>query len=154
MSGFLICASHAVDYFAQIVRRNIRRNADGDARRAVDQKVRKARRQKNGFFQRVVEVQRERHGVFVDIAQHFQCERTQARFGISHCGGGVAVDRAKVAVPVDEHHAHGKILCQTHERVVHGSVSVRVIFTEAVADDTRALAMGLVRPKRQFVHRV
>ena len=55
---------------------------------------------------------------------------------------------------VDEREVDGEILRQTHERVVHRSVAVRVEFTQNVTDDTRALAVVLVVIKPHLVHGV
>ena len=41
---------NSVDNLAQVVRGDIRRHTDGDTRRAVDEQVRKARRQNVGLF--------------------------------------------------------------------------------------------------------
>ena len=106
------------------------------------------------FFQAVVEVEGKADGILFDVAQKFERERLQPRFGITHRRGGVAVDRAEVAVPVDERHAHIEILRHAHHRVVHGRVAVRVIFTHAVADDARALFVRLVGRQPHVVHGV
>ena len=140
------------DAFAQIVRGDVRRKPYRDAACAVDEQIREARGQHVRLFERVVEIQAERHGVLLDVAQHFQRKGRHARLGITHGGGAVAVNRAEVAVPIDHRTAHGEVLRHAHERVVHGGIAVRVIFAQAVADDAGALAVRLIRRRAQFHH--
>ena len=59
-----------VDDFAQIVRRNVRRHADGDAARAVDQQIRDARRQHHRLFARLIEVRNEIDGFFFEVGEN------------------------------------------------------------------------------------
>jgi hypothetical protein len=51
-----------VDHLAEVVRRDARRHADGDALRAVDEQVREARRQDDGLEARAVVVGAPRDG--------------------------------------------------------------------------------------------
>ena len=147
--------AHAgVDDLGQVVRRDIRRHADGDARAAVDEQVREAARQHARLAAGLVKVRVPVHGVLVDVAQHFVGDLRQARLGVSVGGRGVAVDRAEVAVTVDEHIAHGEILRQTHHRVIHGRVAVRMIPAEHVADAGGGFFEGLVRGQVVLVHGV
>ena len=147
--------AHAgVDDLGEVVRRDIRRHADGDARAAVDEQVREAARQHARLAAGLVKVRVPVHGVLVDVAQHFVGDLRQARLGVSVGGRGVAVDRAEVAVTVDEHIAHGEILRQTHHRVIHGRVAVRMIPAEHVADAGGGFFEGLVRGQVVLVHGV
>jgi hypothetical protein len=58
-----------------------------------------------------------------------------AHFGVPHRGRRIAVDRTKIALPVDKRGAHGKILRHAHQRVVNRLVAVRMVFTDHVTDD-------------------
>ena len=66
----------------------------------------------------------------------------------------IAVDRAEIALAVDQRHAHGEILRHAHHRVVNRLVAVRMIFTDHVADDARGFDVLLVRRMPLLVHRV
>ena len=90
------------DDFLQIVRRNVRRHAHGDARRPVHDQVRNARRQHRRLFARIVEVGNEIDGVLVDVGQQLHRDRHQARFGVSIRRRRIAFDRAEVSLPVDQ----------------------------------------------------
>ena len=97
-----------------------------------------------GFGLVAVEIGDKVNHLLVEILEHFPRELGQLRFGVTHGRGGVAVHAAEVAVTVHQREIDGEILRQTHQRVIHGSVAVGVIFTQRVADDTGALAVRFV----------
>ncbi len=89
-----------------------------------------------------VVVGREIDRVLVDVAQHLHREPRQLRLGVAHRGRRVVVDRAEVALTVDERVAHREVLRQAHERVVDRAVAVRVVLAHDFADDARALRLA------------
>ena len=144
-----------VDDLAEIVRRDVGRHADGDAAGAVDQKVREFRRQNRRLLLGTVVV---RPG---NRRCPCRCRRAassadlgQARFGVSIGRRRIAVDRAEIALAVDQRHAHGEILRHPDHRVVNRLVAVRMIFTDHVADDARGLDVLLVGRVPLLVHRI
>ena len=149
-----ITAMHAVDHLAHVVRRDVRRHADRDARRSVDQQVRERRRQDGRLFGGLVVVGDEVDGLLVEIRHHRFGERLRARFGVAHRRRRIAVDRAEVALAVDQGIAHVEVLRQPHQRVVDRRVAVRVIVAHHLADDLRALAIGAVRRQPHRPHAV
>ena len=66
-------------------------------------------------------------------------ELAHPALGVTHGRRRIAVDRAEVALTVDEHVAHREVLGHADERVVDRAVAVRVVLTDDVADDARAL---------------
>jgi hypothetical protein len=99
--------------------------------RAVDQQVGNGRRQHRRFLQPVVEVQRRIDRFLVDVRQHFVGDLRHPAFGVPVRRRAVAVDRAEVALAVDERIPHAPFLGHAHQRVVHGLVAVRVVFPSA-----------------------
>ena len=142
-----------VDHLAEIVRRDIGRHADGNAAGAVDQKVWKARRQDHRLALVAVVVGLEIDRVLCRCLRAATCRMGKAAFGIPHGRWRIAVDRAVVALPVDQRQAHGEILRHAHQRVVDRLVAVRVILTHHVADDAGGLHVFLVRRMAVLVHR-
>jgi hypothetical protein len=135
------------------VRRDVGGHADRDAGAAVDQEVRVARRQDDGLLVLAVVVGDEVHRVHVDVAQHLHGEARQARLRVPHGRGRVVVDRAEVALPVDELVAHGEVLRHPDERVVDRRVAVWVVLAHHVADDARALDVRARRAEAALAHR-
>ena len=119
----------AVDDLAHVVRRDVRRHADGDAARAVDEELRELRREHGRLFERFVIVRDEIDGFLVDVLQHELGDARHAHLGVTHGSGGVAVDGTEVAMAVREHVAHGEILRHADDRVVDGRIAMRMIFT-------------------------
>ena len=143
-----------IDNFVQVVRRDVRRHPDGDARRTVDQEVRNTRRQDQRFLLGAVVVRPEIDGFLVDVGQQIVPDARHAHFGVTHRSGVVAIDRAEVTLPIDQHVAQGKILRHPHDRVVDRDIAVRMVFTDHVTNDTRRFFIGFVPVVAQFVHRV
>jgi hypothetical protein len=107
-----------VHHLTEVVRRNVRRHAYRDTRRTVDQQVRNARRHDQRLLLRAVVVGPEIDRFLVDIGQQLVADSRHAHFGVAHRRRIVAVYRAEVALPVDQHVAQGKILRHAHDRVV------------------------------------
>jgi hypothetical protein len=139
---------------AQVVRRDVRRHADRDARAAVDEQVRHRRREHLGLLEAVVEVRLEIDGALVDVAQHLHRDARQPRLRVPVGRRRIAVDRAEVALAVDERIAQREVLDHAHERIVDRLVAVRVILAEHVADDGRGLLVGPAGHQPEVVHRV
>ncbi len=76
----------------------------------------------------------------------------EARLGVAHGRGRVALDRAEVALAVDQRVAHVEVLRHAHERGVDDGFAVRVVVAGGVAGDLGALAVLLVgRQARSFM---
>ena len=78
----------------------------------------------------------------------------QAHFRVAHGRGVVAVDRAEVALAVDQHVAQREGLGHAHDGVVNRAVAVGVVLTHDVTHDTGTLAERAVPVVVLLVHRV
>ena len=145
------CA-HAIDHFAEVVRRNVGGHADGDARAAIDEQVREGARQHCRLGALAVVVRDEVDGVLVHVVHEDRAERGELRLGVTHGGRGIAFHRAEVALTTDENVPHGPRLRHVHERGVDRLVTVRVVVTHRLADDLGALHFLPVRPHTKFAH--
>ena len=143
-----------IDNLAQIVRRNVGRHADRDAAGAVDQEVRNARRQDLGFGLGVVVVLLEIDRVLVDVLEQRVRRLAHAHLGVAHGRRGIAVDRAEIALAVEQRQAQGEVLRHADKGVVDRLIAVRVVLTDDVADHAGRLAVGLVPVVPVFVHRI
>ena len=102
----------------------------------------------------LVVVRDEIDGFLVDVGQQLARDARHAHFGVTHGGRRVAVDRAEVALAVDQQVAHRERLRHAHDRVVHGGVAVRVVLADDVADDARGFLVGLVPVVAELAHGV
>ena len=144
----------AVHEFVEVVRRNVCRHADRDARRAVEQQVGDLGRQHERLGERLVVVGAEIDRLLVEILEHLLGQPVHADFGVAHGGGGVAIDRAEVAVAVDQEIAQREILGHAHDRVVDGLVAMRMVLTNDVAHDARRFLVGPRMEVAQLLHGV
>ena len=144
-----------VDHFAQVVRRDVRRHADGDPLGPVDEEVRKARRQDDGLLVSAVVVRDKVDGVLVDTFEKRHRERREARFRVSHRRGErVGPGGAEVTVAVDERVAQAEVLHHARQRVVDRGVTVGVVPPHDVTDDTRALHVRAIWTQSAVPHRI
>jgi len=141
--GIVEQADRRVNHFAQVVGRNAGGHADADAGGAVDEKLRETGRKDFRLLLRLVEVRKHVDGVFFDIEEHLFGEALHAALGVTAGGGGVAVDVAEVALPLDQGGAHREILGEADQCVVDRRVAVRMVFTHDFADDARAFDGGV-----------
>ena len=109
--------------------------------RAVDEQVREPRRQHGRLHPGAVVVLDEVDRVLVDVGEDLRRDGGHARLGVAHGRGRVAVDRAEVALAVDERVAQREVLRHAHEGVVDRLVAVGVVLAHHVADDRGALAI-------------
>ncbi len=146
---------HRFDDLAQIMRRDVRRHADRDAGRAVDEQIREPRGQHDRLLRRAIVVRAHVDGLEVQLGQQLHRGCGEPALGVAIRGCFVAIDRAEVAGAIDERHAEDPVLRHANHRLVHRAVTVRVILTEHVTDNGRRLAMLRIRPQMVVVqHRV
>ena len=111
---------------------------------AVDEQVGRARRQHRRLLLLAVVVRHEVDRLLVDVGEHLGGELLQPALGVAVGRRRVAVDRAEVALAVDQRVAHGEVLRHAHQRLVGRRVAVRVVLAQHVADDARALHVRAV----------
>ncbi len=153
-AGSSIKRDGGIDHLAQIVRRDIGRHADRDAAGAVGQEIGEARRQYCRLALGIVIVRLEVDRVLVEILEQRIGDLGEPHLGVAHGRRRIAVDRAEIALAVDQRQAHGKVLRHAHQRVVDRLVPVRMVFADDVADDARRFAIRLVPFVAVLVHRI
>ena len=142
-----------VDRLGEVVRRDVRRHADRDSRRSVDEQVREAGRQHLRLPARLVVVRAEVDRVRVDVAEHLRGELREPALRVALGGGRVVVDRAEVPLPVDERVAERERLHEPRDGVVDRARVVRVVLAHDVAGHAGALDVRPVRLVPGVVHR-
>ena len=105
-----------------------------------------------GSVERVVEVGAEVDRVLVEVGQDIEGRQRQAGLGVAHGGRRIAVHGAEVALPVDQHGAHGEVLRHAGHGFVDRGIAMRVILTQHLADDTRGFLVGRVGADAHVVH--
>ena len=142
-------------HLAQVVGQDVGRHADGDARRAVQQDVRQPGGERDRLAQGPVEVGHPLGRAHLELGEQHVSVGRQAGLRVAH-GREVlgVVDRAPVALAVDQRVAVGKRLRQQHHGLVAGAVAVRVVLAEHVADRAGGLLVLGRRAQPQLAHGV
>src|SRR6266849_4338856 len=138
--------------FAKIVRRNVRRHANGNAASAIYEEIGDARRKNEGLFTCLIKIGNEVDGFFFKIGKNVFADFRQARFGVPHGRRRIAVDRAEISLAVDQRIAHVEILREAHERRIDDRFTMRVVVAGSVAADFRAFAVAAVGGQAEIVH--
>ncbi len=134
---------------------DVGRHAHSDAGGAVEQQLRNPRWHHGGLLLGAVKVVGEVDRLGLDVVeQAVSGQRLQPGFGVAHGGRGVAIHRAKVAVPIHQGHAHVEVLGHPHQGVVHRRIAVGVVLTKHLTHHTGALPVGPVAGQSQLIHGV
>ena len=142
-----------IDHFAEIVRRDIGRHADGDAGAAVDENVRKACRYHFRFLAAAIEIRLKVDGLFIDVLEQRIGGAREARFRVTHRRRRIAVHRAEIALALDQRQAHGKILRHAHQRFVDRRIAMGMEITHHLADAGCGFAERAVPIVTGLLHR-
>ena len=100
------------------MRRDRSRHPDGDAGRAVGQQIGKRARQHDGLVLLAVIGRTKIDRVLVDAGEHRARDFGEARLGVPHGGGVIAVDIAEIALPLDQRIARREILREPDQGLV------------------------------------
>ena len=143
---------YSTNNLPEIMRRNIRCHADSDSRCAIDQKIRNSCRKNGRLFFRIIEVRNKVNRILVHVTNHLHRDFAQPCLCITHCRGSVSVDRTEVSMTVNEGIPHIPVLRHRDKRSVNGRVSVRMIFSHRITDNTGTFSVRLVGSVIQFYH--
>ena len=135
-----------------IVGRDTRRHAHGNAACSVGQKIGEARWQHHRFRFRAVVGVAEIDDIVVESVKQGHRYPGQARLGVAHGRGIVAVDIAEVALAVNQRVARRKLLGETHEGVVDGLVAVGMVLADDITHHARRLLESLIRIEAELPH--
>ena len=142
------------DDLPQVMGRDIGGHTYGNAGGTVDQQIGEPAGQHPGLLAALVEVGIPVHGVLFDVPQHFACNLGKPCLGVTVGRRGVAIHGTEVAVAVHQHIAHGEVLGQADQGVIHGRVAVGVIPAQHVAHAGGGLLEGAVGGQVVLIHGV
>ena len=88
------------------------------------------------------------------VPEHFHSQFGHTHFSITHSGRRVSVNGAKVTMPIYQQIAGRKILCHTYCGFIYGDITMRMILTKNIADNTSRLLIWFARKHTSFLHRI
>ena len=120
---------------------------------AIDEQVWKFRRKNDRLALAAVIVCLKIDCLIVEIVKKRQCGgRKSALLGVAFVRRGrIAIDRAEIALAVDERQPHRKRLRHAHQRIINREVAVRMVLAHRIARDTRRFVIGAVRQIIVFI---
>ena len=137
-----------------VVGRDIGRHTDRDAGRAVDQEIGETAGQDGRLLLCLVKVGDKGDRILVDIGQHLHGDFGQTGLCVTHGRRAVSIHTAEVSVAVHQGVAHGPGLGHVDQGPVDGAVSVGVVFTHGITDDTGAFSVRFVWSVIELAHGV
>ena len=151
--GIVDQVAGGLDRLGEVMRGDIGGHADGDALTTVDQQVGKARGQRHGLGERLVVVGLPVDGILLQVAQQLHGRLCQAALGITHGRRAVSIHRTEVSMSVNQRITGGPVLCHINQGSIDRTVTVRMIFTHGITNDTCAFSVWFIRTVVQFNHR-
>ena len=136
------------------MRRNICRHTDRNTGSTVHKKIRITARQNNRLFFRIVKIRNKVHSIFVDIRKEFHRYFAEPCLGITHGSRTVTVYGTKITMSIDQWITSRPFLRHINERSINRTVSVRVIFTHCITDNTGTFSVRFIGTVVQFDHRI
>ena len=85
------------------------------------------------------------NGIFIDVREHLHGNFTKSCLCISHCSGTVTVDGTKVSMTINKRISCRPVLCHVDQCSIDGTVSMWMVFTHGITDNTRTFSVWLVR---------
>ena len=141
-----------INDLSQVVGGNVGGHTHGNTRGSVDQEVGDAGRHHGGLLEGVIEVVGHIHGVLLQVIHHGLAHEREAGLGVTHGGSTVTIHRTEVTLSIDQRAAHVPLLGHSHQGTVHGTVTVGMILTQYLSDDTGTFLIGFVVGVAQFLH--
>ena len=136
------------------MRRNISSHTYGNTCSTVDQQIRITTGQYYRLFFGIIKVRYEIYGIFTDICQKLHGNLGKSCLGITHCCGTVTIHGTEVTVTVYERITGRPVLCHINQCAIDGAVTMRMIFTHGITDNTGTFTMRFVGTIVQFDHRI
>ena len=125
--------------------RNTRRHSDRDSLCTIHQKIRNTNRKHLRLFFCLVKVRSKVHNSFIQVRKEYLlCQFCKTSLRVTHRSSAVSLDRAKVSMSVHKNHSFFEFLRHYDQRFVDGTVSMRVVFTHRIPDDTRTFSIWFI----------
>ena len=135
------------------MRRDAGRHTDSNALCAVDQQMGDSCRKNTRFFLCLIKVWNKIHDIFVQIRQQYIfTDLLKSRLRISHGSSSISFDRTKVTMSVDKRQPFFEILAHNNQCLIDGAVSMRMIFTHGIANDTGTFSVRAITSDAKLMH--
>ncbi|KXT93571.1 hypothetical protein SMIDD26_00807 [Streptococcus mitis] len=136
------------------MRGNIGRHPNGNTSCSINQKIRKARWQDQGFTFIGIIVINEVNRILIDITKHLQSNLAHTCLSITLGGSTISIHGTKVSMPIYKHVTVTPPLSHTDHGFIDRGIPVWVIFTHDIPCNTSRFFMRFVWSNTQFIHSI
>ena len=133
--------------------RNTGCHTNCDSFRTVQQKVRNSYRKNCRLFFCLIKIRYKINDIFVQIGKIcLLCDFRQSCFSITHGCSPVSFNGAEVSMTIYQAHSFFEFLCHNNQRFIDRAVSMWMIFTHGISDNTRTFTIWPVITDSQLIH--
>ena len=134
------------------MRRNIGCHTYGNTGCTVHEQVWITAWKYDRFFLCLIKVWDKINCILVDICNHLHGNLGETCLSVSHRSRAIPIDGTEVSVSIDQWISCIPFLCQLYKCLVDRTVTMWMIFTHCITDDTGTFTMWLIRTIVQFHH--
>ena len=136
------------------MRRYIGSHTDSDTGSTVYQKIGITTGKNYRFLLCIIKVRNKINSVFCNISKKLHGNLRKSCFCVTHCSSTVTVHGTKVTMSVHQRISGRPVLRHIYESTINRTITVGMIFTHGIADNTCTFTMRLIRTVIQFYHRI
>ena len=140
--------------FLKVMGRDIGRHTHGDSLSSVHQEIGESGRKNSGLLFCVVKVWNKIDSILSDVRQHFHGNLAQTCFRVTHGRRTVSVHGTEIPMAIHKRIPGGPFLSHIDQSPINRAVSVGMIFSHGVTDNTGTFSVGLVRTVVELDHRI
>ena len=122
--------------------------------RSITEMIWKFCRKHNWFLKRSIKVISPINRILLKICKHFLSNFSQSCLGIPHRSRSITIDRTKVSLPINERISHRPRLSKSYHCLINRRISMWMVFTHYISDNSRRLFVLLVVEVIIFVHSI
>ena len=134
------------------MRSHIRRHTYSDSHRSITEMIWEFSRKHHRLFERSIKVISPVYRILLQICKHFFCNLGQSRLGIPHRSCSITINRTKVSLPINERISERPWLRHTNHRFINRRITVRMVFSHHISDNSRRFFVLLVVEVVHLIH--
>ena len=134
----------AINYFTQVVGRNIGSHTYSNTVTAIYQQIRNLGRHYGRFLKGVVEVVHHINGLLVKVVHDVLTHLGESALSITHRSRRVAVHRTEVTLSINQSVTHVPLLTHTNQGTIHRRVTMWVVLTKYLTNYAGTLLVRFI----------
>ena len=150
--GIFNQSNQAVNNLDYIMGWDLGGHTNGNTLRSVDQDIGNPGGHNRGLQHGVIVGGNKINGFLVQIGNQFLVKPGHPCLGIPHCGRGITVHGAEVTLAIHQGIAQGKMLSHPDQGVINSGITMWMILTNDITDNTSRFDVGTIVTVAQLAH--